>query len=160
MTDVIYSMVQTQYGKTLVATKDDALVAFLFLAGDEPKMMQFFHLKFLDAQKSESTHFTNIAETVLSGKPVNFELNGTDFQKSVWIELLKLKGVASYQELANRIGKPKAVRAVANAVAQNLLHFLVPCHLVIRTGGDIGKYAGGVELKKQLLSNLPLGKSF
>jgi O-6-methylguanine DNA methyltransferase len=150
-----YSIINTQYGRTLVATKNDILISFLFLAGDEPKMMQLFYAKFPSSQESDVKHFNDIVQNVLNGMPVKFELSGTAFQKSVWGELLQTRKTISYQELAKRIGNPKAVRAVANAVAQNLLHFLVPCHLVIRTSGDIGKYAGGANLKKQLIANLP-----
>ena len=83
------------------------------------------------------------------------KLKGTAFQKSVWAELLKIKKgeVVSYRELAKRIGKPKAVRAVANAVGANPLPIKIPCHRVIHSDGTIGGYSGkgGVETKKMLL---------
>ena len=83
------------------------------------------------------------------------KLKGTDFQKSVWRELLNIpKGdVVTYKKLAERIGKPKAVRAVANAVGANPLIVKIPCHRVIRSDGGIGGYSGegGVEAKKNLL---------
>jgi len=87
-------------------------------------------------------------------------MTGTPFQQTVWKELMKLEGTASYQEVANRIGMPKSVRAVASAIAQNLLHIIIPCHLVVQSNGEIGKYAGGTKLKQYLISNLPLSKSF
>ena len=101
-----------------------------------------------------------IANTVLNNKPVQFKMTGTPFQQTVWKELMKLEGITSYQEIANRIGMPKSVRAVASAIAKNLLHIVIPCHLVVKSNGEIGKYAGGTELKQCLISNLPLGKSF
>ena len=57
----------------------------------------------------------------------------------------------SYQELAERIGEPKAVRAVASAVAQNPIAMLVPCHRIIHKDGTLGEYHWGRDLKKQLL---------
>jgi methylated-DNA-[protein]-cysteine S-methyltransferase len=82
-------------------------------------------------------------------------LPGTAFQKMVWTELTKIpKGeVVTYQELAKRIGKPKAYRAVANAVGKNPLAPTIPCHRVIRTDGSLGGYSGqgGVKTKKKLL---------
>ncbi len=82
-------------------------------------------------------------------------LKGTDFQKKVWAELLKIpKGkTITYTELAKKIGKPKAVRAVANAVGANPLAPVIPCHRVIRSDGTLGGYSGkgGIKTKIALL---------
>ena len=84
---------------------------------------------------------------------IDIDLHGTEFQLKVWKEVMKVqKGeTISYQELAERIGEPKAVRAVASAVAQNPIAMLVPCHRIIHKDGTIGEYHWGKELKKQLL---------
>lgn len=83
------------------------------------------------------------------------ELKGTPFQKQVWAELLKIKkgNVVTYKYLAKKIGKPRAVRAVANAVGANPLPIKIPCHRVVRSDGTIGGYSGrgGVKTKKMLL---------
>jgi O-6-methylguanine DNA methyltransferase len=78
---------------------------------------------------------------------------GTHFQRSIWKELLKVsRGTTlSYSELAKRIGRPRASRAVANAVAANPYHWVVPCHRVIQKNGALGGFAAGPELKEQLL---------
>ena len=85
------------------------------------------------------------------------ELKGTDFQKMVWIEIKKIpKGkTITYKELAIKIGKPKAYRAVANACAKNPLLGIIPCHRVIRGDGKMGGYMGkkGIERKKRLLQS-------
>lgn len=82
---------------------------------------------------------------------------GTDFQQRVWEELTKIpKGqVITYTELANRIGKPKAVRAVANACGANPYAPEVPCHRVVRSDGGMGGYSGegGITKKKALLKS-------
>ena len=80
-------------------------------------------------------------------------LVGTPFQKRVW-ELLR--GIphgrtVSYGELAVRMGRPRAARAVAAANAANAVSVIVPCHRVTAGGGGIGGYAGGVEAKRFLL---------
>jgi methylated-DNA-[protein]-cysteine S-methyltransferase len=82
---------------------------------------------------------------------LNFQ--GTSFQKKVWRELLKIPygQIVSYQEIALRIKKPEAVRAVANAIAQNKIPILVPCHRVIRKDGKLGGYRWGLRRKRQLL---------
>lgn len=78
---------------------------------------------------------------------------GTDFQKKVWNELLKIPygTIVSYGELARRIGVPKSVRAVANANAVNAISIIVPCHRVIGSDGSLTGYGGGLNRKKFLL---------
>ncbi len=80
-------------------------------------------------------------------------LSGTDFQNTVWNEVLKIPfgELISYQELANRIGKPKAVRAVANAIGKNKLLIVVPCHRVIGTDRKITGFSAGLINKIYLL---------
>ena len=84
-------------------------------------------------------------------------IKGTDFQKKVWSEITKIpKGkTITYKELAIKIGKPKAYRAVANACAKNPLLEIIPCHRVIREDGKMGGYKGkkGVKRKKRLLKS-------
>ena len=84
-----------------------------------------------------------------------FEGNRTDFQKKVWEELLKIPfgKTASYQEVTNNLGDPKAIRAVANANGKNPLWIVVPCHRVIGSDGSLTGYAGGLWRKKWLLDH-------
>ena len=78
---------------------------------------------------------------------------GTDFQKKVWNELLNIPygTTISYGELAQRIGMPKSVRAVANANAVNAISIIAPCHRVIGSDGKLTGYGGGLERKRLLL---------
>jgi methylated-DNA-[protein]-cysteine S-methyltransferase len=91
------------------------------------------------------------------GKRQDFDLPiltiGTNFQKSVWNALLQIPygSTATYKELAKTIGNEKAVRAIANAVGANALGIIIPCHRIIGSDGNLTGYAGGLELKKQLL---------
>lgn len=81
--------------------------------------------------------------------------DATNFQKKVWLALCKIpKGtVVTYAALAKTIGRPRSVRAVANAVGANPFAPGVPCHRVIRTDGTLGGYSGrgGIKTKKTLL---------
>lgn len=90
------------------------------------------------------------------------KLNGTDFEKAVWNELLKIPigKTVSYSDIARAIGRPKSCRAVGNAVGRNRIAILVPCHRVLRSDGAIGGYYWGAELKKEILKreNIYLGK--
>lgn len=84
---------------------------------------------------------------------VDFALRGTEFQQSVWQELLHIPHgeTITYGELANRLGKPSAVRAAAAAVGRNPASVVVPCHRVIGANGSLTGYAGGLERKQKLL---------
>ena len=88
-------------------------------------------------------------------KNIFFDLQGTDFQKKVWNELLKIpKGeTRTYKEIAIAIGRPLAVRAVANACGKNPHPIKIPCHRVIRSDGKLGGYSapGGTAAKRRLL---------
>ena len=85
------------------------------------------------------------------------KLAGTEFQKKVWLAISKIpKGkVITYKELATQIGKPKAVRAVGNAVGANPFPIDIPCHRVVRTNGELGGYSGkgGIKTKIKLLKS-------
>lgn len=78
---------------------------------------------------------------------------GTDFQKTVWRELLNIPfgQTVSYGEMAWRIGMPKAVRAVANANGANAISILAPCHRVIGSDHSLTGYGGGLDTKRKLL---------
>ncbi len=86
-------------------------------------------------------------------KKVKMCLAGTDFQCQVWEELQNIPPgkTITYLDLAQRIGKPKAVRAVANAVGDNEISYLIPCHRVLRTDGGLGGYRWGISCKRKLL---------
>lgn len=78
---------------------------------------------------------------------------GTDFQKMVWNELLTVPfgKTISYSEMAQRLGLPKAVRAVANANGANAIAIFAPCHRVIGNNGSLTGFAGGLDAKRMLL---------
>lgn len=92
-----------------------------------------------------------------AGKRQTFDIPllfiGTDFQKTVWSELLKIPfGTSvSYGEVARRIGRPAAVRAVANANGANPMSIFVPCHRVIGSDRSLTGYGGGLGSKQRLL---------
>ena len=83
------------------------------------------------------------------------KLIGTEFQVKVWAYLRKIPrgSVKTYSEVAKGIGKPLAVRAVANAIGKNPFAPKIPCHRVIRSDGSLGGYSGpgGIKTKKKLL---------
>ena len=81
------------------------------------------------------------------------DLRGTAFQQRVWQALreIPLGATASYSEVAEKIGSPKSVRAVAGACAANSIAVAIPCHRVVRTDGNLSGYRWGVARKRALL---------
>lgn len=84
----------------------------------------------------------------------NIKLQGTEFQVRVWLELLKIPmgKTWTYSELAKKLRKPSAVRAVASAIAQNPISYWIPCHRVVGKNTNKLKYHWGPETKKHLLT--------
>lgn len=84
---------------------------------------------------------------------IDFEMAGTEFQKLVWAEIAKIPygKTATYGEIAKILGKPKAARAVGMACNKNPLLLVIPCHRVVGANGSLTGYAGGLDLKSQLL---------
>ncbi|SBS36318.1 Bifunctional transcriptional activator/DNA repair enzyme Ada [Marinomonas spartinae] len=82
------------------------------------------------------------------------DLQGTVFQRQVWqaLQTIPYGETQTYSELAERVGRPNAIRAVANACGANRLAVLIPCHRIVRKGGGLGGYRWGIERKKQLLN--------
>ena len=91
---------------------------------------------------------------------VPLRLAGTPFQQRVWQELLHIPfgTTVTYRQLAQRIGRPRAVRAVGSANGRNPVSIIVPCHRVVGAGGQLTGYAGGIETKRRLLE-LERGKT-
>ena len=89
------------------------------------------------------------------GFDLPLEIKGTEFQRFVWCELMKITydTTISYSQLAEKAGDIKAVRAVANAVAANKLAVIIPCHRVIGKDGSLTGYRWGIGRKKWLLEH-------
>lgn len=96
-------------------------------------------------------------EAYLAGERQNFDLalaaHGTAFQTSVWAALAEIPygSTTTYAELAERVGRPGATRAVGSAVGRNPHLIVVPCHRVLRSDGTLGGYAAGLATKERLL---------
>jgi methylated-DNA-[protein]-cysteine S-methyltransferase len=90
-----------------------------------------------------------------SGFHLPLDLRGTAFQRTVWAALRAIPpgDTVTYAELARRVGRPGAARAVGSAVARNPVSIVVPCHRVVGSDGSLTGYAGGVERKRWLLAH-------
>lgn len=107
-----------------------------------------------------ASHLLMAAEQIqayLSGERKDFDvplaLKGTKFQQEVWNELRRIPygQTISYSELANRVKRPRAWRAVGSANGKNPLCLIIPCHRVIASNAGLGGYSGGLDRKRQLL---------
>jgi AraC family transcriptional regulator, regulatory protein of adaptative response / methylated-DNA-[protein]-cysteine methyltransferase len=100
-------------------------------------------------------HVLDLIRGHASGDTLPLDLEGTQFQKSVWAELLRIpRGeTRSYGEIAKRIKRPTAYRAVAQACGANPVAIIVPCHRVVSSDGSLGGYGGGLDRKRFLLKN-------
>jgi methylated-DNA-[protein]-cysteine S-methyltransferase len=96
-------------------------------------------------------------EQYFAGERTDFELavalQGTEFERRVWdaVRAIPYGSTATYAEIAARIGRPGACRAVGRANAMNPIAIVVPCHRVVGSDGSLTGYAGGIEMKRALL---------
>lgn len=107
-------------------------------------------------RSKDAKQYLDSLQRHLRGQEARFPLDirGTDFQMRVWtaLRLIPLGETRSYQEVAEMVGRPRAVRAVANACGSNPVPLIIPCHRVIRTDGSLGGYGLGVGRKRALLA--------
>jgi AraC family transcriptional regulator of adaptative response/methylated-DNA-[protein]-cysteine methyltransferase len=147
-------------GHVLVAASAKGVAAVLL--GDEPDaLLRDLQDRFPNARLIGADHeFESIAAAVIAlvespATPCELPLDvrGTAFQHRVWQALAEIPAgtTATYAEIAQRIGRPKAVRAVAGACAANPLAVVIPCHRVVRTDGDPSGYRWGIARKRVLL---------
>lgn len=153
-------IVDTSLGKLLVAVSERG-VCEASLGDDDVALIAACARRFPDADlelADERTHelalaFAAAVEDPATPVDIPLDLRGTRFQLAVWEALTEIPAgsTASYSELAKRIGRPTAVRAVAGACGANPVGVVVPCHRVIGADGSLTGYASGVERKRALL---------
>ena len=132
---------------------DGAALCFIGLTDKQADLQKHFPKSALTT--ATPTQLTAAKNWLVTGKTAPaLTLYGTTFQQKVWQELLKIPcgKTVTYQSVAEKIGKPKAVRAVGSAVGKNPLSLLVPCHRVIHTSTGKVNYGWGAEIKLQLLA--------
>ncbi len=143
----------------LVVDDAERLVFIAFLSGDESIGSVFEHSgdRLVDDPARTARVARQLAEYFASER-TSFDLElapeGTDFQKRVWRHLLDIPigETRTYSEIARRLGRPGAARAVGRANATNPFPIVVPCHRVIGADGTLTGYAGGLPLKRGLLA--------
>lgn len=155
---VEFGFAESPFGSIIVARTWNGVCDLQFL--DYNRLETIHELAMRWGEYTPTTQSDTMAQTVEQvifeglDHPVPLDLKGTEFQLKVWNELRKIPfgTTVSYQEVAQRIGEPKAVRAVASAIAENPVAMLIPCHRVIHADGTIGEYHWGRDLKKKLIA--------
>ena len=154
MNRTYYSWFESPVGVLLLAGSEAGLKLVSFSAGTRTKSAD-------SEWHEDSAVFTEVVDQLKSyfaGERKAFDLplvlEGTDFQKKVWTALQDIPygETVSYKALAQRVGSPKAVRAVGAANGANPIPIIIPCHRVIGADGRLTGYGGGMERKQWLLA--------
>lgn len=158
--EIRFALGQTSLGAILVASSKKGVASILL--GNDPDALlrqlqdRFPKAKLIGADKDYEALVARVVgfiEAPQIGLDLPLDVRGTAFQRRVWqaLQEIPVGQTVSYTEIAQRIGSPKAVRAVAGACAANNLAVAIPCHRVVRNDGTPSGYAWGVERKKVLL---------
>ena len=154
---IYYSSLETVFGPACVASTEKGVCYLAF--GDTTiaynELVEMFPRAIYVQQEQVIHHqaisFLKNPESLLN--PLQLHIKGTDFQLKVWDALLKipLGNLTTYAHISNTINKPKANRAVGTAVGSNPISFIIPCHRVIRSSGELGGYHWGLNLKVAMI---------
>jgi len=165
MQKVTYGIHETELGEMVIAITDLGLCWLGFMTTEEQGAYKgnglsrlkknFKNSDFVHDEKTTKAWIKKIMQAWRDGGvgELTLDLQGTDFEKSVWQSLLFIPygDVVSYGDVANDIGKPKAARAVGSAVGNNPVSLIVPCHRVVQKSGALGNYGWGLDLKEKIL---------
>jgi AraC family transcriptional regulator of adaptative response/methylated-DNA-[protein]-cysteine methyltransferase len=159
-TTIRFAIGECSLGSILVAQSDRGICAILL--GDDPDALahdlqdRFPHAELIGGDCAFEKRVATVVgfiEAPEIGLDLPLDVRGTAFQQRVWQALREIPAgsTATYSEIAERIGSPHAVRAVAGACAANALAVAIPCHRVVRADGALSGYRWGVERKRALL---------
>jgi AraC family transcriptional regulator, regulatory protein of adaptative response / methylated-DNA-[protein]-cysteine methyltransferase len=160
-TTIRFAVGECSLGSVLVASSEKGVCAISL--GDDPDALvrdlqdQFPKARLIGGDKKFERMVAQVIgfiEAPKTGLDLPLDVRGTAFQQKVWRTLREIPAgsTVSYTEIAERIGAPKAVRAVAQACASNHIAVAIPCHRVLRHDGDLSGYRWGVQRKSALLA--------
>ncbi len=159
--EIKFTIGDSALGKVLVAATDKGICS-VSLRESEIALEEALRAQFPKAEvKRDDQSLKPALETVLAriagrnlDRSLPLDLQGTDFQREVWNQLLAIPpgSTRSYLDVAQAIKRPKATRAVAQACGANPVAVVVPCHRVVMSDGSLGGYSGLPGIKKALLA--------
>jgi len=153
---ISWAIVDTDLGKMLLAATDKGICRLSF-DEDASELVKRFPKAEIVAGGAKLEQLVKGAIAAIEHPAqmpdLPLDVAGTAFQQAIWSELRRIPAgeTRTYAQLAAAVGKPKAVRAAGSANGANNVAVLIPCHRVIRTGGGLGGYAYGLEIKRKLL---------
>jgi AraC family transcriptional regulator, regulatory protein of adaptative response / methylated-DNA-[protein]-cysteine methyltransferase len=154
-----YSFADTPFGEVIVASTDKGICHMAFVDEGEEKSLRELKDLFPRAEYTQIVDRVQQNALFIFGQDwskldqIKLHLKGTDFQIKVWETLLEVPvgGLTTYSDLAKKTGHDGAARAVGTAIAGNPVAFLIPCHRVIRSTGDVGQYHWGSVRKNAII---------
>lgn len=159
--EIRYGLHDTPFGNCLIGLTERGIchLAFVEEGCDESSVKELRKgwpgARFVEDAGASQAIVKQIFGERKQGKaqPIPLLLRGTNFQLKVWQALLKIPegALVSYHHLAEQLGTPSASRAIGNAVGRNPIAYLIPCHRVLRSNGELGGYRWGMDRKKALL---------
>ncbi len=160
--EITYGYGSTPFGEALIAFTKRGICYLGFIDNNEEAVFS----RFMDVwekatlKKDDKKAHEYLNDIFLKNKKYDLVVKGTNFQINVWRALMNIPDglISSYQDIADKLEKPKAVRAVASAIGSNHIGFLIPCHRVIAKSGAMSGYRWGIQRKKILLAYEDLNK--
>lgn len=155
---IYYSFFKTQFGLCLAASTKQGVCNVLF-ADSKKELLADLKSRWPEAEFAEKNetahaHIESYLNGSASKSKIKLFLQGTDFELNVWEALLTILSgkTSTYGEIAKKIGKEKSSRIVGRAIGNNPIGYLIPCHRVLKSNGEIGGYRWGTERKKKMLA--------
>ena len=154
--EITYGYGSTPFGEALIAFTKRGICYLGFIDNNEEAVFSRFMNVWEKAtlKKDDKKAHEYLNDIFLKNKKYDLVVKGTNFQINVWRALMNIPDglISSYQDIADKLEKPKAVRAVASAIGSNHIGFLIPCHRVIAKSGAMSGYRWGIQRKKILLA--------
>ena len=159
---ITYGYGSTPFGEALIAFTKRGVSYLGFVDNDKEGIFNRFKEIWEKAEliKDDEKAQEFLNNIFVEKKKFDLYVKGTNFQINIWKALLNIPNgtIATYQDIANSINKPKAVRAVASAIGSNHIGYLIPCHRVLAKSGAMSGYRWGIERKKILVAYEALKK--
>ncbi len=153
--DIQWQMIPTAFGETLIAETAKGICKVSFATSGENLFetvaADYPDATFHNALGANGAMLKKYFDTwQIPQQKINLHFKGTPFQIQVWKALLQIPAaqLVTYQDIGNKIGNPKAVRAIGTAIGKNPIAYLIPCHRVIKSNGFTGQYRWQAERKK------------
>ena len=158
--DIWLDIVDTPFGKAIIAETNKGISAIEFDGNREAVVRRFQNASVktgLGVNGNKVEHYFKTWQ--IPDKPIGLDLIGSSFQVQVWKALLKVptSHFASYKDIATLIKNPEAVRAVGTAIGKNPIAYLIPCHRVIKSGGEFGNYKWN-PIRKEIINGYEIAK--